>query len=124
MKTTPGYSSLSIGSSRYAEGKAIRSGTLAAMVFGATSAKIRKITVMTMGASTTPVSPNKRRPITVAMLAAVKFTRLLPIRITPSNRSGRLSSRFAFRAPRCFCFTRCRSRYRLSAIIAVSELEK
>ena len=54
--------------------------------------------------------PNSCSPITVARLAAVKLTRLFPIRMTPSRRSGRLSNRFASRAPRWRCFTRCRRR--------------
>ena len=77
-----------------------------------------------MGASTTPLSPNTRKPITVPMLAAKKLTKLLPMRMTPNKRSGRLSRRLALRAAVCFCLTRWRNRYRLSAIIAVSLLEK
>ena len=57
-----------------------------------------------------PASPHKRIAMTVAMAEARMFTRLLPIRIRPINRSGRSSNLPARLAPRCLFFCKCRSR--------------
>ena len=100
------------------------SGRSAASVFGATSAKIKNTTVRIQGASSTPVSPINWNPITVATVAAEKLTKLLPTRITPSNRSGLRNMVSAFFAPLLPLLTKCRRRYRFRAIMAVSVPEK
>ena len=68
------------------------------MVFGATSANMRNTMVQTIGAIATPLSPNTSNAMSVAIDAAEKLTRLLPIRMTPSSLSGRSSSFDAYRA--------------------------
>ena len=86
------------------EGKAIFSGYMAAIVLGATSARIKKTVVQIIGANAIPASPNISIAKIVAKEAAVKFAKLLPINITPSNRSGRLRSKSAILAPLLPCF--------------------
>ena len=103
----------------------MRSGWNAAIVLGATSAKISTMTVRIAVETSGPVvSPSRRMPITVAIAAADRFTRLLPSRIRPIMRSG-CRSRFCARtAPLWPLLARCRRRYLLSAIRPVSALEK
>src|SRR2546425_1060883 len=55
---------------------------------------------------------------------AATITSVLPMRMPPSSRSVRLSSSATRTAERWPCVTRCFSRYRLIAIIAVSAIEK
>ena len=71
-----------------------------------------------------PASPHISIARIVAREAAVKFARLLPINMTPSNLSGRLRSESATFAPLFPCFLRCFNRYLLRAIMAVSDPEK
>ena len=78
----------------------MRSGKAAAMVLGATSAKIKKMKVQITGAQTTPLSPRISIASSVAMDAAEKLTKLLPIRMTPRRRSGLSNSWAALCAPR------------------------
>tara|TARA_B100000963_G_scaffold102564_1_gene88775 strand:- start:880 stop:1344 length:465 start_codon:yes stop_codon:yes gene_type:complete len=105
-------------------GKATFSEFRAAKVLGVISANIKIIKVKTIDPITTPLSPNKFKQRTVVKEAAKIFTKLFPIRITPSNLSGLLRSFSALIAPLSFSLTRCLSRYLFNDIIAVSTPEK
>ena len=68
--------------------------------------------------------PKKLEIIRATSVAAAAFSRLLPRRITPSNRSVSANNLVVRPAPRCPCLTRNFNRYRLIAIMLVSEREK
>ena len=60
----------------------------------------------------------------VVKAAANIFTKLFPIKITPSSLSGRFNNLSALLAERLFCLIKCFNLYLLSAIMPVSALEK
>ena len=70
-------------------GKAIASAFLAAKVLGVTSAKINIIIVNIIEPMKTPLLPKSSKHNMVVRAAARIFTKLFPIKITPSNLSGR-----------------------------------
>ena len=80
------------------------------MVFGVTSANIRTINVRLIGVAKGAGSPSKIIAIEVAMEAARKFTKLLPIKMIPISLSGVSSNLLARLAPGCFFLLRCFSR--------------
>ena len=100
------------------------SGFIAARVLGVTSAKTRITMVKAPVARAMPESPQSRSAITVAIDDDRMLTKLLPIRITPINRSGRSSRLCTLLAVLLPLLAMCRKRYRLSDIMPVSELEK
>ena len=105
-------------------GRATFSEFNAAKVFGVISANTKIIKVKTIEPITTPLSPNKFKQRTVVSEAARIFTKLLPMRITPSNLSGLFKSLSALIAPLSFSLTKCLRRYLFKDIIAVSTPEK
>src|SRR5437667_223868 len=76
--------------------------------------------------SCTVTAPTSNRLIAMKLDSelAATITSVLPMRMPPSRRSVRLSSSATRTAERWPCVTRCFSRYRLIAIIAVSAIEK
>src|SRR3569623_1815615 len=124
VSQTTGYMIRSSAVSTKATGKAMRSGLLTAKVLGVTSPKISRITVSSAAATAMPVSPIRRRPISVPRAEAAMLTKLLQSRIRPIRRSGRSSSRPASMAPRLPALMKWRSRERLRRSIAVSAAEK
>ena len=95
-----------------------------AKVFGVISANTKIIKVKTIDPITTPLSPNKFKQRTVVSEAARIFTKLFPMRITPSNLSGLFKSLSALIAPLSFSLTKYLRRYLFKDIIAVSTPEK
>ena len=107
---TSGYRTFSMGARIRLAGNAMRSGCSAAMVLGVISAKTSSTRVSNREPTAMPASPIRRMAMMVTMAAASTLTRLLPMRMSPIRRSGRLSSRLARRAPWWFCCRRCFSR--------------
>ena len=105
-------------------GRAMLSAFLAAKVLGVTSAKIKIIIVKITEPIKTPLFPNNSRHKIVVKAAANIFTKLFPIKITPSSLSGRFNNLSALLAERLFCLIKCFNLYLLSAIMPVSALEK
>jgi len=105
-------------------GRATFSEFNAAKVLGVISANTKINKVKTIDPITTPLSPNKFKQRTVVSEAAKIFTKLFPMRITPSNLSGLLRSLSALIAPLLFSLTKCLRRYLFRDIIAVSTPEK
>ncbi len=104
----------------------MRSAYAAPTTFGVISEKIRIASAMATPPTISDASlcPNRRVVITAVSVVAMALTSVLPRRMTPSSLSVRARSPSATLAPRSPCFAFRRSRCRLTAIIAVSAIEK
>lgn len=89
-----------------------------------TSAKIKTTIVNINAVIRGDGLPKTLRAIEVAIDAARKLTKLLPIRITPISLSGVSRSFLARRAPLCPVRLRWLSRYLFRLIMLVSDEEK